>query len=60
MVPSSATTLFDATIPFTSLRPLSRILVALAKLGDELSFEATASQVRPQSSFLIVRLCYLQ
>jgi len=45
MVPSAATTLFEATIPSSSLRPLSRILVALSKLNDEVSFEATSSKV---------------
>lgn len=45
MVPSSPTTLFEASIPSSSLRPFSRILVSLSKIGDELSFEASSSKV---------------
>jgi len=44
MVPSTSTTLFEATIPSSSLRPLSRILIALSKLSDELSFEADSTK----------------
>ena len=45
MVPSASTTLFEATIPYTSLRPLSRVLVGLSRIGDELCFEATTTKV---------------
>jgi len=45
MAPSAATTLFEATIPSTSLRPFSRILVGLSRIGDELCFEASSSKV---------------
>src|SRR5580704_11925561 len=38
-------TSFEATIPFASLRPLSRILVSLSKIGDELCFQATPTMV---------------
>ena len=50
MFSSSSTTHFEATIPSTSLRPLSRILVSLSKVGDELSFEASSSKVLLQTS----------
>ena len=46
MAPSAVTTLFDATIPSVSLRPFSRILVGLSRIGDELCFEASSSKVR--------------
>jgi hypothetical protein len=51
MVPSSPAILFEAAVPSASLRPLSRILVALSKIGDELSFEASTSKVAPRGSF---------
>ena len=46
MAPSAAMTLFEATIPSISLRPFSRILVGLSRIGDELCFEASSSKVR--------------
>src|SRR5277367_1727305 len=46
MAPSAVTTLFEASIPSTSLRPFSRILVGLSRIGDELCFEASSSKVR--------------
>lgn len=61
MVPSAATTLFEATVPSTSLRPLSRILVSLSKIGDEVCFEASPSEVPLRVKLVLIvgyALCY--
>ena len=43
---SATRTLFEATIPSTSLRPFFRILVGLSRISDELYFEASSSKVK--------------